>query len=189
MRIAKTLESAVLSDTHRTAKLAIGWILLLWMMVYCSLLSLGNYVPGMVEFLEKPAEYDNSELSLAFATLLKLEDSLTLDDQPRYLLRSSLGFFPLRGPLIESAKDLPSGEMVSLKARWHRDGTLTVTELWLHPLRPWKERVSTYTSLGLLLALTVRYRLDRPLMVLLKRLRRPSPPPSPAPASSSPEKP
>lgn len=150
--------TTLLSDRFRTVGLVLGWPLLLWMIVLCSRYSLDDFVPGIIEYLQEPRRYDGTEVRISFGTAVWLEDRSHL------LLRTNIGFYPLVFDAgVPQPADLPESSTISLRGIWHKNGTISVQELWRHPLRTVKERVSTAMVPVLLLAFVWTYRPDQPL--------------------------
>lgn len=142
-------ESYLLSDQHRPQKLAIAWVSQVALVVACGLLALHEDIPGMLEYVENPADFVGAPVLQSYTGLIRLQEG----GPP--LLRSNLGFHPLYGHL----PPLSEGAVVSLRGSWRLDGGVDVLEVWMHPLRRCKEQVSLWTSAGLALALLLRYRL------------------------------
>lgn len=140
-------ETSLLSDQHRSLKLALAWVAQVAFVVACGLLALQEDIPGTLEYVEDARAYEGAPVLQSYTSLIRLPEG----GPP--LLRTNLGFHPLHG----SVPPVSQGAVVSLRGTWRVDGAVEVQEVWLHPLRRCKEQVSLWTSAGLALALLLRY--------------------------------
>lgn len=142
-------EEWLLGQRHRTSKILVVSFFLLFLIVDYSRFTLESFSPGLLECLRAPTQYAGVEVALLYVPVINGPQP----DAGPQLLRTSLGFHPLRGQVPRVAE----GTAVSVRGRCTALGEIEVAELWTHPLRPVKEKVSSATVLLLLLGLAGQY--------------------------------
>lgn len=173
-------EDWVVGERFRVAKLLIVSLLLLGLIVDYSRNTLAALSPGLLECLREPSRYAGIEVSLLYVPVVNGPQPHLGQDmesrspaswgtgrgpQPR-LLRTSLGFHELVGAL----PPMQEGTILSVRGRCTAEGTILVSQVLTHPLRPVKEQVSSMLVALLGGALAWRY-LVPPSMLWLRRRR------------------
>lgn len=149
----RRLEAALLSEAHRGFKRVALLCLLTTLCGWYGLQGGALRQPSLVRALLEPTILSGEPLTFAFAwaRVRPGDDGLPVE------IETVAGWLPLR----RSPLGVPEGVAVSVAGIFHGDGTLTPTQVLVHPDRGSKVWVSLAALVGVFAALLARVALGR----------------------------